>query len=75
MSVFVAKDQAQSVIESFGVKTIVYSQTNSSVGMMKKKKRWRKSRFDQFPCITVAANLGVLLGRESLANHDQIPGT
>ena len=38
-SLFVAKDQARSVIESIGVKTIVYSQTNSSVGVMKKKKK------------------------------------
>ena len=37
-SVFIAKDQARSVIESIGIKTIVYSQTNSSVGLMKKKK-------------------------------------
>ena len=29
----------------------VYSQTNSSVGLMKKSKRWRKLRL---PCITVA---------------------
>ena len=38
-SLFVAKDQSRLVIESFGVKTIVFSQTNSSVGMMKKKKK------------------------------------
>ena len=30
------------VIESFGVKTIVFSQTNSSVGVMKKKKKKKK---------------------------------
>ena len=42
MSVFVAKDQARSVIESIGIKTIVYSQTNSSVGLMKKKKKMEK---------------------------------
>ena len=62
-SLFVAKDQSTLVIESFGVKTIVFSQTNLSVGVMKKKKkkkkkkkrkRWRKSRLDRFPCITVA---------------------
>ena len=34
-----AKDQSRLVIESFGVKTIVFSQTNSSVGVMQKKKR------------------------------------
>ena len=50
-SLFVAKDQSRLVIESFGVKTIVFSQTNSSVGVMKKKKR---TRLDRFPCITVA---------------------
>ena len=38
-SLFVAKDQARSVIESIGAKTIIYSQTNSSVGVMKKKKK------------------------------------
>ena len=38
-SLFVAKDQSRLVIESFGVKTIVFSQTNSSVGVMKKKKK------------------------------------
>ena len=44
VSVFiVAKDQARSVIESIGVKTIVYSQTNSSVGLMKKKKKKKKA--------------------------------
>ena len=56
-SLFVAKDQSRLVIESFGVKIIVFSQTNSSVGVMKKKKkrkRWRKSRLGRFPCITVA---------------------
>ena len=37
-SIFVAKDQSRLVIESFGVQTIVYSQTNSSVGLMKEKK-------------------------------------
>ena len=51
-----SKGLSRLVIESFGVKTIVFSQTNSSVGVMKKKKkkRWRKSRLDRFPCITVA---------------------
>ena len=39
---FVAKDQSRLVIESFGVKTIVFSQTNSSVGVMKKKKKKKK---------------------------------
>ena len=59
-SLFVAKDQSRLVIESFGVKTIVFSQTNSSVAVMKKKKKKkkkkkrRKSRLDRFPCITVA---------------------
>ena len=38
-SLFVAKDQSRLVIESLGVKTIVFSQTNSSVGVMKKKKK------------------------------------
>ena len=38
-SLAVAKDQSRLVIESFGVKTIVISQTNSSVGVMKKKKK------------------------------------
>ena len=38
-SLFVAKDQSRLVIESFGVKTIVFSQTISSVGVMKKKKK------------------------------------
>ena len=37
-----AKDQSRLVIESFGVKTIVFSQTNSSVGVMKKKKKKKK---------------------------------
>ena len=41
-SLFVAKDQSRLVIESFGVKTIVFSQTNSSVGVMKKKKKKKK---------------------------------
>ena len=41
-SLFVAKDQARLVIESFGVKTIVFSQTNSSVGVMKEKKKKKK---------------------------------
>ena len=35
-------DQSRLVIESFGVKTIVFSQTNSSVGVMKKKKKKKK---------------------------------
>ena len=73
-SLFVAKDQARSVIESIGVKIIVYSQTNSLVGVVKKKKM---EKIDRFPCITVAVYfsyfLGVSLGRESLANHDHIP--
>ena len=68
-SVFVAKDQAQSIIESIGVKTILYSQTNSSVGLMKKK----KIAISVYNCSGVLATLGVLLGRESLAYHDQIP--
>ena len=38
-NLFAAKDQTRSVIESIGVKTIVYSQTNSSVDVMKKKKK------------------------------------
>ena len=42
VSLFVAKDQSRLVIESFGVKTIVFSQTNSSVGVMKKKKKKKK---------------------------------
>ena len=41
-SLFVVKDQSRLVIESFGVKTIVFSQTNSSVGVMKKKKKKKK---------------------------------
>ena len=48
-------DQSRLIIESFGVKTIVFSQTNSSVGVMKKKKKKKKRwRLDRFPCITVA---------------------
>ena len=43
-SLFVAKDQSRLVIESFGVKTIVFSQTNSSVGVMKKKKKEKKKK-------------------------------
>ena len=43
-SLFVAKDQSRLVIESFGVKTIVFSQTNSSVGVMKKKKKKKKKK-------------------------------
>ena len=43
-SLFVAKDQSRLVIESFGVKTIVFSQTNSSVGVMKKKKKKKKMK-------------------------------
>ena len=39
---FVAKDQSRLDIEPFGVKTIVFSQTNSSVGVMKKKKKKKK---------------------------------
>ena len=43
-SLFVAKDQSRVVIESFGVKTIVFSRTNSSVGVMKKKKKKKKKK-------------------------------
>ena len=45
-SLFVAKDQARSVIESIGVKAIVYSQTNSSVGVMKKKKKKKMEKIE-----------------------------
>ena len=41
-SLFVAKDQSRLDIESFGVKTIVFNQTNSLVGVMKKKKKKKK---------------------------------
>ena len=40
----IAKDQSRLVIESFGVKTIVFSQTNSSVGVMMKKKKKKKKK-------------------------------
>ena len=43
-----AKDQARSAIESIGVKTIVYSRTNSSVGLMKKKKMEKMTDFRVF---------------------------
>ena len=46
-SLFVAKDQSRLVIESFGVKTIVFSQTNSSVGVMKKKKKKKKKKMEK----------------------------
>ena len=32
------------IIDSFGVKTIVFNQTNSSVGVMKKKKKKKKKK-------------------------------
>ena len=51
----------------------VNSQTNLSVYSVERK-RWRKSRFDRYPCIYncsgVFSYFGVLLSRESLANHD-----
>ena len=79
-SLFVAKDQARSVIESIGVKTIVYSQINSSVGVMKKKKKKKKMEKIEVRLISVyncsgvfLATLGVSLGTESFANHDHIP--
>ena len=52
-----AKDQSRLVIESFGVKTIVFSQTNSSVGVMKKKKKMGVRPI--FPCITVAVYFSI----------------
>ena len=48
-SLFVAKDQSRLVIESFGVKTIVFSQTNSSVGVMKKKKKKKMEKIEVRP--------------------------
>ena len=35
------------VIESFGVKTIVFSQINSLVGVMKKKKKKKKKKMEK----------------------------
>ena len=43
-----------SIIESFGVKTIVFSQTNPLVGVKKKKKKMEKIEVRPIPCITVA---------------------
>ena len=48
-SLFVAKDQSRLVIESFGVKTIVFSQTTSSVGVMKKKKKKKMEKIEVRP--------------------------
>ena len=48
-SLFVAKDQSRLVIESFGVKIIVSSQTNSTVGVMKKKKKKKMEKIEIRP--------------------------
>ena len=75
MSIFVAKDQlwlGYRVIWCINHRL----QSNQFVGRPdeeeEEKRRWRKLRFDRFPC-SILATLGVLSGRESLANHDQIP--
>ena len=78
LSVSLFDSLAEFIIGLIGVYIIVYSQTNSSVGVMKKKKKKKKKmeKIVEVRPISVcncSGTLGVSLGRESLANHDHIP--